>query len=360
MDKEILQKRAEEAPNTESEQKSGALDARAAAPSADADERIFGAEENPAEAKGETKVEKGEDRPSSEGDSVSAPSVSDGETDGAGESSNDSDEDSEPERVPFLARCKERLTTWKNALREAVSARSAEVKHAKLKRIFVFVAIGLVIVFFIAFYFAVGKKIALFINDAEAFREWLEGFGSSAIFIFICLRVVQIVLKLIPGEALEIAAGCMFGAWEGLLWCTVGGIIGSFIIVFLGRKYGMKIVGLFVSPEKMRSVTFLKDKKRLNFTFFLLYFIPGTPKDVFTWLASLTDENLVVFVLLTNIARIPSVITSTWCGQELVKENYLLSAAILGATILIGVIGGLIYKLTLKKKKKELRGKKEA
>ena len=87
MAKEILQKRAEEAPNTESEQKSGALDARAAAPSADADERIFGAEENPAEAKGETKVGKGEDRPSSEGDSVSAPSVSDGETDGAGESS---------------------------------------------------------------------------------------------------------------------------------------------------------------------------------------------------------------------------------------------------------------------------------
>ena len=96
------------------------------------------------------------------------------------------------------------------------------------------------------------------------------------------------------------------------------------------------------------------------FTFFLLYFIPGTPKDVFTWLVSLTDENAVLFVLITNLARIPSIVTSTWCGAMLVERNYLLSAAILGATILIGVIGGLIYKLTLKKKKKELRGKKEA
>ena len=51
----------------------------------------------------------------------------------------------------------------------------------------------------------------------------------------------------------------------------------------------------------------------LNITFFLLYFIPGTPKDMFTWLVCLTDENVFMFLLITAVARIPSIVTSTWC-----------------------------------------------
>lgn len=113
----------------------------------------------------------------------------------------------------------------------------------------------------------------------------------------------------------------------------------------------MKIVGLFVSPERMQSVSFLKNKKRLNFTFFLLYFIPGTPKDMFTWLVCLTDENPFLFILITSIARIPSIVTSTWCGHALIKGNYWLSAGILVGTILLAVIGGVIYKLAINKKK---------
>ena len=263
--------------------------------------------------------------------------------------------EAEPKKKSLFARVKKTLLRWKNALFAAVDERTTEVKHAKGKRIAVGVGLGVIVVFFIVFYFTVGKKIAFLIQNPEGFKEWLNGFGDSAkgVAIFIFLRVVQTVLKLIPGEALEIAAGCTFGVWYGLLWCSVGSIIGSLIIVFLGKRYGMKIVGLFVSPEKMQSISFLKNKKRLNVTFFLLYFIPGTPKDMFTWLVCLTDENIFLFILLTAVARIPSIVTSTWCGQELVEENYLLSFGILGGTILLGIIGGIIYKLVLNRNKKK-------
>lgn len=256
-----------------------------------------------------------------------------------------------PLKKSVFARLKERVLMWKKVLFDEVDRRSEEIKHAKVKRISVAVGLGIFIVCFVAFYFTVGKQIAFFVRKPEEFRDWLKGFGKSAIFIFIFLRVVQTVFKLIPGEALEIAAGCMFGTWEGLLWCLAGSVVGSLIIIFLGKKYGMKIVGLFVSPEKIQSVSFLKNKKRLNFTFFLLYFIPGTPKDMFTWLVCLTDENPFLFVLITTVARIPSVITSTWCGHALINENYWLSAAIFGTTVLLAAIGGLIYKLAIGKKK---------
>ena len=267
---------------------------------------------------------------------------------GAGEAS--------PHKLSFWARCKERLKVWKNALVQALGERSAEVKHAKAKRIAVGVGLALIVLFFLVFYFTVGWKIAQFVKDPEEFKAWLKSFDEGnqvgSILIFIFLRIVQTVLKLIPGEALEIAAGCAFGTWEGLLWCSVGSFIGSLIIVLLGKKYGMRLVGLFVSPEKMQSIAFLRNKKRLNITFFLLYFIPGTPKDMFTWLVCLTDENVFMFLLITAVARIPSIVTSTWCGQELVNQNYWLSAGILGGTILLGIIGGLIYKFVLNRRKK--------
>ena len=72
---------------------------------------------------------------------------------------------------------------------------------------------------------------------------------------------------------------------------------------------------------------------------------------MFTWLVCLTDENIFVFLLLTNLARIPSVIASTWCGQELINQNYWGSAAIFGCTVVLAVIGGLIYRFALKRKK---------
>lgn len=260
------------------------------------------------------------------------------------------------DKLSFWSRCKERLKVWKNALVQALGERSAEVKHAKAKRIAVGVGLALIVLFFLVFYFTVGWKIAQFVKEPEEFKAWLKSFDEGnqvgSILIFIFLRIVQTVLKLIPGEALEIAAGCAFGTWEGLLWCSVGSLIGSLIIVLLGKKYGMRLVGLFVSPEKMQSIAFLRNKKRLNITFFLLYFIPGTPKDMFTWLVCLTDENVFMFLLITAVARIPSIVTSTWCGQELVNQNYWLSAGILGGTILLGIIGGLIYKFVLNRRKK--------
>lgn len=262
-------------------------------------------------------------------------------------------ESGEPKKKEgFFRRLKDRAAHWKNALFSALGERSAEIKHAKVKRIVALVLLGVVLALFVTFYFTVGKAIARFVNDPESFREWINGFDEKSVVIFIALRVVQTVTKLIPGEALEIAAGCAFGVWWGLLWCLVGTLIGSVIIIWLGKKYGMKLIGLFISPERIHSIGFLQNKKRFNVTFFILYFIPGMPKDMFTWLVCLTDENPFKFLFLTTLARIPSALISVWCGHEFVKENYLLSVVIFVVTIVLGLGGSILYKLLSGKNKK--------
>ncbi len=249
----------------------------------------------------------------------------------------------------WLLRIWRKLVAWKNALFIAVCEREGEIKHAKAKRILLGVGLFLFAVLFILFYVTVGKQIVFLVQDPQGFRDWLNGFDGGHVVVFIFLRIAQTVAKVIPGEPLEIAAGCAFGTWGGLLWCSVGGLLGSVIILFLGKRYGTKMVGLFVSPEKLKLAKLFKNEKGMNFTLFILFLIPGLPKDMFVWLFSLTDEKPYKFLLVSTIARIPSILTSTWCGHELVSKNYWLSLGIFIGTLVLMVGGGVAYGIIKKR-----------
>lgn len=260
------------------------------------------------------------------------------------------EEQEKKERIGIFRRIRRRIVGWCKSFSNALRERTAEVKHAKAKRIAVFIGIGVFVSAFVLFYLTLGRMIAAFVRDSDAFKTWIEGFDEWSVLIFILLRVVQTVTKLIPGGPLEIASGFAFGTWGGFLWCMVGSFIGSVIILFIGKRYGVKLVGLFVAPERLRSASTMLDKKKRNFAFFLMYFLPGTPKDIFTWVVSVTDEDVWGFVLLTMLARIPSVLVSAWCGQELMDENYLLSILIFGVLIAGTILGAWIYKMIERRK----------
>ena len=106
----------------------------------------------------------------------------------------------------------------------------------------------------------------------------------------------------------------------------------------------MKFVTLFISEEKLRSFPFLKSSDKMYLLLFIIYLIPGAPKDLITYAAVFTDMKLWKFFLITGFARIPSIITSTMCGASLVEKNYLAAAVIYGATLLMTGIGVLIYR----------------
>ncbi len=190
-----------------------------------------------------------------------------------------------------------------------------------------------------------------FIGDTDSFKLWFDSFGIYGKLIFVLIRAAQTVFKFIPAEPLEIGSGYAFGAFGGTVYCMLGTLLGSLVIIFLTKTFGMKIVRLFVSEEKINSLSFLKDKEKLSVTLFIIYLIPGTPKDIITYLIGVTDYNIWKFLLLTSIARIPSIVTSTVCGAALGEENYLMSAVVFVLTAVAGLIGINIYNKFYKTKK---------
>lgn len=210
----------------------------------------------------------------------------------------------------------------------------------------IFIFIGL----FIFLFFAVGKPLIQFVEEPEQFRAWLDSYGIWGRVIFVGMTLLQILIGIIPGEPLEIGAGYAFGVWEGFLLCEIGILIGSALIWCFSHYLGIKAVEAFYPREKLNELKFLKDSQKLNITTFILFFIPGTPKDMLTYVLGLTPMKLSTCLFITTVARIPSVITSVIGGSALGEQNYLTAVIVFAVTGLISLGGILFYKKKFGKK----------
>lgn len=186
----------------------------------------------------------------------------------------------------------------------------------------------------------------------QQFKEFLASFREYGFFIVILLQILNIIIAVIPGEPIELLAGVLYGGIGGLILCQIGVFIGSWIVFYLVRKFGTPIIQLFTKKTDSKKFDFLKNSDKLEMITFLLFFIPATPKDVLTYVIGLTDIKLSRFLVITVFARIPSIITSTLLGANLIDGNFMLSAVIFCFTGVLVIIGLFCYRLILKKHNK--------
>lgn len=184
----------------------------------------------------------------------------------------------------------------------------------------------------------------------DDFRDYIRSFGALGPLVLLSLQFLQVFIALIPGELLETAAGYAFGPWMGTAICYVGVGLASALIFCLTRRYGIRLVEVFISRERINELRFLNTERKRNNLIFILYFIPGTPKDLLTYFVGLTDIKLSHFLVLSMIARIPSVVSSTFGGHLLGEERYGGAALLYGITGLVSAIGLWGYNVYLKKK----------
>ena len=177
------------------------------------------------------------------------------------------------------------------------------------------------IILITAFCLIIYKAYKTFAGDPIMLKKELAKFGNWGKIILIFIMAFQVVFVFLPGEVIEIAAGFSYGTLEGLIICLLGTIIGTVIIYSLLNKYGIKFINKFYDTSKINQIKFLKKEKHLEIIIFFIFFIPGTPKDLITYLAPFTRLKLTTFLTISSIARIPSIITSTISGSALSNQN---------------------------------------
>lgn len=220
-----------------------------------------------------------------------------------------------------------------------------DTQYSKRRKTVGLISLVVLVVFFAIVTALLWKPITGTFSHPDQFRIWVNAHGITSRLAFIGMVAVQVVFALIPGEPLEIGAGYAFGAFEGLILCLIGMAVGTTIIYLFTKLYGVRIVEAFISREKIQSLRFLNNSRKINLLVAVIFFIPGTPKDMITYFIGLTPMRLRTFLILSSIARIPSVLTSTITGNALGTQNYPIAMIVFLSTAVISLLGVVLYYL---------------
>lgn len=195
----------------------------------------------------------------------------------------------------------------------------------------------------LVFWFA-GKPLLQFVSEPERFRAWVDTHGLWGRLAFLGMVVLQVIVAVIPGEPLEIAAGYAFGFVEGTLLCMLGMTIGGVLVFAFVRRFGIRAVEVFIPREKIESLKFLQNTKRVCIILVAAFLLPGTPKDVLSYCAGLTKIRFVHWLWITSVCRLPSIVTSTMGGNALGRGEATQAVLVFAVTIGISLLGLTIYK----------------
>lgn len=195
-------------------------------------------------------------------------------------------------------------------------------------------------------------QVYAWVSDADAVRAYVGAHPVLSRLALMGVNVLQIVLAFLPGEPVELAAGYAFGFWEGTALCLVASAVGSSVIFFAVRRWGRSLIGVFFDQGKLDEFSWLQRTARLELVMFVIFLIPGTPKDFLTYFAGLTRMRWVHMLAIVSVGRIPSIVTSTVAADAFSQGAYGVVAFAVGIMLLPAAAGGGIYAWYVRREKR--------
>ena len=165
-------------------------------------------------------------------------------------------------------------------------------------------------------------------GGVETLIELITSQGPLGVLILLGMQLLQIIVAFIPGEVVQIAAGMMYGPLWGSVVILVGCVLSSMVVYELAHKLGAPFVRSMVGEKQLLKFRQFELSGKFGVTVFILFLIPGLPKDVLTYIVPLSDMNLRTFLLLSTIGRTPGVIISTYAAAGLADGNIVTSVII--------------------------------
>jgi len=178
-------------------------------------------------------------------------------------------------------------------------------------------------------------------SNPERLRTMILSYGHLGVLVYIGIQIVQIIITAIPGEVVQVAGGYIYGTWLATTYLLVGVVVGSLTVFGLARIAGYSLVKQLVSEEKLTRFADLMTSKKAYSVIFVLFLIPGLPKDLLTYVGGLTPVKPLQFIIIASIARIPGVFFSAYIGANLQERDFLTAIVLSVAAVLLFVLGVL-------------------
>ncbi len=176
-------------------------------------------------------------------------------------------------------------------------------------------------------------------SSIEAVEAFFNQHKSQSILIYLGLQIIQIVICIMPGAALQFAAGYIFHFWLGLLLALSGALVGTILTYYLARILGHDAMHLFFGEEKINNMLEKINSKKGVIVVFLIYLIPGVPKDLCTYAAGLSEMKLRLFLILSMVGRTPAMMGSLIIGHHVEQGSYTVAIVLACIAVVLCVLG---------------------
>jgi uncharacterized membrane protein YdjX (TVP38/TMEM64 family) len=173
-------------------------------------------------------------------------------------------------------------------------------------------------------------------GSSDKLGKFLQSLGPYSPAVFVLLQVLQVIAAPFPGELTGVAGGYVYGETVGFILSTVGLTLGSWIAFELASILGRPFVERFVRQEVLHRFDFLTTRAGAMLCF-LLFLIPGFPKDYLCYLLGLSRMRLSTFLIVSVIGRLPGTYLLTVQGAKFRNEEYyeVIIVAVASAVVLL-------------------------
>ncbi len=198
----------------------------------------------------------------------------------------------------------------------------------------------------ILIFIIVGLPVILFFTCRDTLfnKEWLANlpefimqYKGYAAAVLTGIQIMQVIICIIPGQPIQLAASYLFGVLKGYLISIGGAFIGAFIAFYIARALGKDSLEAIFGEEKVNDYHRKLNSGKGLTAVLLIYLIPGVPKDLVAYVAGISDMRLRPFLIVSTIGRSPGMLGSLLTGYFISSRNYAAIGvlAVLTAVILI-------------------------
>lgn len=169
-------------------------------------------------------------------------------------------------------------------------------------------------------------------RDNQFLKDTVAAWGWAAPVVFILIQMLQVIISPIPGEITGPVGGALFGTWWGLIYSTIGLTVGTLVCFWVGRKWGEPLVRPWLSEHHWNRLNFILEAEGAILCF-ILYLIPGFPKDIISYLFGISPMPFWLFAVVSTLGRLPGTWISSYFGANVAEQQYVYALAFMAAIV---------------------------
>jgi len=212
-----------------------------------------------------------------------------------------------------------------------------------LKKYRSYIALAIILFVLIAVAYEYYNKYMYIFRDPNKIKNWITSYGKYGIVMFLFVQFLQVVAFFIPGEVVQIAGGYIYGTLFGSIISILGITFGSIAAYSISRIYGKPLVNKIISGKDLKFFHKVLNLGSVDYIVFLLYLIPGIPKDVLAYICGISNIKFKHFIVYSTLGRLPGIIISAYFGSKMYTGNkmaLIVIGIIMTSLFIIGVLKG--------------------